>query len=165
MCNRPLVILALLLCSGCSKDVGSLGAGLEATARCTRSAAELRFEPKRIEVRAGGETVAQATTERRTIDFDTCARTPTQQGWFTPRPYARSNDSTTLTCRFRAGFFIHVHPVYSSQGGEDLPEGSAVYLVVGRKRKLVASATVESNPRRGTLQFLRDYCTSDVSTN
>jgi hypothetical protein len=158
MSNRLLVVLALLFCAGCSKNGGSLSAGLEATARCTGSAAELRFEPKRIEVRTGGETVAEATTKGRTIDFDMCARTRTQQGWFTPRPYARSDESTTLTCRFRAGFFIHVHPVYSSQGGEDRPEGSAVYLVVGSKRKLVASATVESNPRRGTLQFLRHYC-------
>jgi len=117
------------------------------------------FSADRIEVRVGGHTVAHATTHGRSIDFKACARIRTQTRWFTGVPYVRTHTETMLLCRFRVGFFLHAHPVYSSQGGEDFPEGSAVYLVVGTKHRLVASATVESNPSRGTLSFVRDYCT------
>jgi hypothetical protein len=155
----PLLLVALLLCAGCSKS----GPGLEATAICPSPIAELRFAPDGVEVRIGDHVVAQATSERRTIDFDACPRTRTQTNWFAPpgnyaRITARTTAATTLVCRFRARFFVHVTPVYSSEGGEDFPDGSAIYLVVS-KRRLVASATANSNRHARALYYVRKYCT------
>ena len=147
------VAVAAALLPGCS-IVG--GDRFEATALCTESAAELVWDPEdRIEVRVADQVAAWADDDGREVDFDVCDKTATQQGWFVGIPYTHTKKPVTLSCRFRGRFFVHVHPTYSSEGGGSA-DGSAVYLVIGKKRTLVASA---GTGEKAQLSYWRRYCT------
>jgi hypothetical protein len=153
------VLAAAAFAIGCSED-HPFNKGLEATALCGGSTAELSFEPeRRIEVRAGDRRLAEADSGGREIDFDECERVKTQRSWFTGIPYARTKEKLKLVCRFRHEFFVHVHPVFTSESGEFVPDGSAVYLVVGTRRKIVASASVvEAKSTPSSLSYSHRYC-------
>ena len=120
----------------------------------------LSFDGGRVEVRLGDDRVAWADTDRRRLE-EGCERVKIQKSWFVGVRYARTGQRTTLTCRFSGRFFVHVQPTYSSESGEVSPDGSAVYLVVGpKKRTLVASASVTESSGGSDLQYSRRYCSA-----
>jgi hypothetical protein len=151
-----LAVAGVALASGC----GGSSTGT-ATARCAGPTAELEFVPSEsVRVDANGATnagvVAKVDTGSRRVDFPACARVRTQGGWHTNRRiYREVQEAALLLCRFRGGFFIHVHPTSSSQAG-DAYDGSALYLVIGKQPTIVASAVVG---RHGSeLLFSPRYC-------
>jgi hypothetical protein len=66
--------------------------------------------------------------------------------------------ATTLTCHLPRRFYVHVHPVYSSESGEFSPDGSAVYVVVGKPRRFAASVTVMRRAAESALTYSGRYC-------
>jgi hypothetical protein len=134
------------------------GGGKPVTARCDAATAELRFEPSReVRVRMAGAVVAEVDTGSRRIDLDACPRVRTQRAWHTNRKiYRKTRDATLLHCRFRDGFFVHVHPTSSSEAGESY-DGSALYLVIGAEPTIIASASV--GPHASYLLFSPRHCT------
>jgi hypothetical protein len=110
-----------------------------------------------IEVLRGNKTVAWANASGRGLAFGACPEVATQRGWRNV-PYSLTKKTTTVTCRLPHRFFVHVHPVYSSQSGEVVPDGSAVYVVVGKPRKMVASATVMQRASESAFTYSRSNC-------
>lgn len=102
--------------------------------------------------------MAEADAGARRLDFEACTRVRTQRGWRVNLRYTRVEGTTELRCRFGGQFFVHVHPTFSSESGEVAPDGSAVYLVVGPKPTIVASATVDRRSSASVLSFSRRYC-------
>jgi hypothetical protein len=152
--------LGLAAVVGCSVYAGGRASDLlmTATADCEGSVAELSYRPdqQRIEVRLGGDMVATADSGLRHLDFGTCERSPTQRGWFVGYRYTRTQKPLTLVCTFHERFFVHVHPIYNSDGPLQAPDASAVYLVVPGRRGIVASGSV--GDERSVLQFARRSC-------
>lgn len=118
----------------------------------------VRFNPSgEIEVLRGNKTVAWANGSGRGLDFGSCPQVATQRGWRNV-PYSLTKKKRTVTCRLPRLFFVHVHPVYSSQSGEIVPDGSAVYVVVGKPRKMVASATAMQRDGESAFTYSRSNC-------
>lgn len=140
-----------------------------ATVECEGSVVELAYDPNgRIEVRVEGKAVAAADAARRGLNYDICAKAPTQHGWNTAIPYTRLKESTTITCRFPRRFYVHVHSVSPSWAGER-PAESAVYLVLGKRlksgtgpnRTILASASVVERSEESRVVFAHDdNCTA-----
>lgn len=146
------VLALLLVAAGC----GSLKREETATARCDASDADLELDStKHIRVRVHGRVIAEVGPATRGLDLKSCRRARTQRGWKTDIRYARLRVGR-LHCHFGNGFFIHVHPTVSSDSG-DHPDGSALYLVVGRRHLIVASAAVAED--ESSLSFAARYCT------
>jgi hypothetical protein len=157
--GAAVAVAVAVLVAGCSgtKDRRLLRR-LTATVACRGTAAVVRFDPRgEIEVLRGTKTVAWANARGRGLAFAACPQVATQRGWRTI-PYSLTKKTTTVTCRFPRGFFVHVHPVYSSQSGEFVPDGSAVYVVVGKQRKMAASATVMQRASESAFAYSRPYC-------
>ncbi len=155
------VVVEAFLVAGCAggSDGRQFERLLKATTICRGTAAKLHFEPHAlVEVRLEGRSVAWANTAGRGLDVEACARTRTQQGWFTGLAYIRTRRATTLDCRFRGRFFVHVEPVFTSTSGGLLPDGSAVVLDVGSRHTLVASATVARPAEQSSLAYSRRSC-------
>jgi hypothetical protein len=155
LCAALVVIAAVTACAGEDPD-------LEATARCSGTTVELRFDPAgSIRVETGGRTVAEADAGGRRLAFDVCPRARTQRGWGTGSRYTRTDEPVILSCRLDKGFFVHVHPTSSSESGELSPDGSAVYLTIKTGAALpliVASAVVDEREARSTLTYSRRFC-------
>jgi hypothetical protein len=153
------VAVAVLVggCSG-SKDDRHFLSRLTATAGCRGTAAVVRFDPRgEIEVLRGSKAVAWGNASGRGVDFGACPQVATQRGWRNV-PYSLTKKTRTVTCRLPRLFFIHVHPVYSSQSGEFVPDGSAIYVVVGKPRKIVAGATVMQRASESAFTYSRSNC-------
>jgi hypothetical protein len=141
------------LVAGCSTG------GFEGTVRCHVAIAEVVFNPgERVEIRAAGDTVGWADPGDRGLDDEACERVATQDSWSTPGPYERATEPITLRCRFPGRFFAHTHPTYSSESGEEFPDGSALYLVAEEGQTIAASASIGENPTNSSMQFSELYC-------
>jgi hypothetical protein len=154
LCATIVVVAVATACAGMDPD-------LEATARCSSSTVELKFDPSgSIRVEIAGRTAAEADAGGRRVAFDACPRVGTQRAWRTGTRYTRIRSPVILSCRLRQGFFVHVHPTFSSESGEFDPDGSAVYLVIGgpHQRLIVASAAVDERSSRSSLAYSRRFC-------
>jgi hypothetical protein len=102
--------------------------------------------------------VGWADAGGRGLDDERCARVETQTGWFTGIRYEHVAEPLTLRCCLPGRFYLHAHPSFSSESGEVFPDGSALYLVVERKRTIVASAGVGDSAAKSTMSYSRRYC-------
>jgi hypothetical protein len=135
-----------------------------ATAACRGPAAEVRFDPGgEIEVSVGGKAVAWANRGGRGLAFAVCPQVRTQRGWRTTQDTV-TRKATTLTCHLPRRFYVHVHPVYSSESGEFSPDGSSVYVVVRSRGGLsphwrfAAAATVMRRDGESALTYSSRSC-------
>jgi hypothetical protein len=145
---------ALALLTACSVE------GFEGTAACLGDTAEFRFDPSDgAEVHGAGEKLGWADADGRGLDDEHCERVTTQTGWFVGITYERTSQPMTLRCRLPGRFYLHAHPTFSSESGELFPDGSALYLVIEKRRTIVASAVVGEDSANSAVSFSRRYCT------
>ncbi len=150
-CAAVAAVAAVLVLVGCA-------GGFEGTVRCNSAAAEVVYDPgDGVRVRLADGVVGWGDADGRGVDDEACETVRTQTEWFVGIPHEATEKPLTLRCRFAGDFFVHVHPVYTAEGGEDFPSGSALYVVVDRKT-LVVSASVERNAREGSISFSPRYC-------
>jgi hypothetical protein len=145
---------ALALLTACSAE------GFEGTVACRGDRAEFRFDPSDgAEVHGAGEKLGWADADGRGLDDEHCERVTTQTEWFVGMTYEHTSEPVTLRCRLPGRFYLQAHPTFSSESGELFPDGSSIYLVIEKKRTIVASAGVGEDPATSTISFSRRYCT------
>lgn len=145
---------ALALLTACS------GEGFEGTVACRGGTAEFRFDPSDgAEVHAAGEKLGWADADGRGLEDEHCERVTTQTEWFTGITYEHTSQPMTVRCRLPGRFYLHAHPTFSSESGELFPDGSSLYLVIERRRTIVASAGVGEDSAKSAVSFSRRYCT------
>ncbi len=155
-CSGVAAVVAVLIATACASAGGR---SLEASARCHGTAVQLRFDPQGgIEFRTSGKRIAWADAADRHIDFSLCKKTRTQRAFHKPGRYTYTRNASKLSCRVPTRFFVHVHPVYTASGGEGSPSGSAVYLILGSRHALIASATVENDSSQSSLAYSPGFC-------
>jgi hypothetical protein len=143
----------LALAGGCSTE------GFNGTVACRGTATEVGYDPADgVEVRMRGSRLGWADADGRGLDDEQCERVETQTGWFVGIRYRRTAEPVTLRCRLPGRFFLHANPSFSSESGEVFPDGSALYLVVERRRTIVVSAGLDDNPRNSSLTYSPRYC-------
>jgi hypothetical protein len=158
--SLAVIACAFVAFAGCS----GFDRGFEGTVLCGADSADVVFERSdRIEVRADQETLGWADAGGRGFSEDACAKVPTQTEWSVGIEYTKLERSATLHCRFPDldSVDIHLHPVYTSEGGEDFPSGSALYVVLPESRTIVVSGSIVSRGAPGDLLYSKDYCTAD----
>jgi hypothetical protein len=160
-----LALAVAVLVAGCTgTNDRHFAKDLTATAACRGPAAEVRFDPGgEIEVSVGGKAVAWANRGGRGLAFAVCPQVRTQRGWRTTQDTV-TRKATTLTCHLPRRFYVHVHPVYSSESGEFSPDGSSVYVVVRSRGGLsphwrfAAAATVMRRDAESALTYSSRSC-------
>jgi hypothetical protein len=137
--------------------------------RCRGPVVVLEFDPAgSIKVRTRGETAAEADDANQRLNDDACEQTAPPHAFSQAGVhYTRTQERTTLTCRFPHRVLVHAYPVSPSWAGEQ-PAGTAVGLVLERRvaraqgppRVVLALAVVLERPQESDLVFVRRYCTS-----